>query len=513
MKRTSLTTAVIAGLAGVAGISNMANAVYLNGDGLGQVLIYPYYTVRNGNSTALTVVNTTNAGKAVKVRFLEGYNSREVLDFNLYMSPHDVWVAQIVPVGSGAGIYTPDNSCTVPPLPHTSAAAFPFSSYGYDGHYASIPADGGPTSIDRTKEGYLEMIEMGTVTNANYNSLNAITHNLNGVPPGCQQVNDAWTSNSANPYWLINNSFDITAASGGLFGSGTVVNVPLGTIEGYNAEAVDNFWLAGSFFHSDPGSLLPALYTGDSLTSYVYTATATSGAGAAVIGTVYSALAADRASPVTSLFMADTLYNEYWTSTGNFKVDSEWVITFPTKRFFVDAYSAGGPVPRKPFDVAFNKTVGTNGVAGSSCSTIGVGFFDREEQHPGLAPGNICPSPIQCGPVVLPTQLCYEVNTVTWNQPQPAAYKASTILGSNLAVDIETGYTNGWASLDMTNGASAQRQLTSQASQNVFNGLPGAGFWVTQFVNGNLGGVLANYTSLYRHKLHRACTRAAGVCS
>ena len=95
MKRTSMTAAILAGIAGVAGISNMANAVYLNPDGLGSVLIYPYYTVNGGNATLLSVVNTTNEGKAVKVRFLEAYNSREVLDFNLYLSPFDVWVAQV----------------------------------------------------------------------------------------------------------------------------------------------------------------------------------------------------------------------------------------------------------------------------------------------------------------------------------------------------------------------------------------------------------------------------------
>ena len=68
MKKTSLTTAIIAGIAGVAGISNMASAVYLNNDGLGQVLIYPYYTVNAGNSTIVTVVNTTAAGKATNRR-------------------------------------------------------------------------------------------------------------------------------------------------------------------------------------------------------------------------------------------------------------------------------------------------------------------------------------------------------------------------------------------------------------------------------------------------------------
>ncbi len=95
MNKNSLTTAVIAGLAGVAGIANMASAVNLNPDGLGQVLLYPYYTVNAGQHTLLSVVNTTDVGKAVKVRFLEGYDSREVLDFNLFLSPFDVWTANV----------------------------------------------------------------------------------------------------------------------------------------------------------------------------------------------------------------------------------------------------------------------------------------------------------------------------------------------------------------------------------------------------------------------------------
>ena len=93
MKRNSLTTAVVAGIAGVAGFAGLANAVDLNPDGLGQVLIYPYYTVNKSQDTQFSVVNSSDIGKAVKVRFLEGYNSREVLDFNLYLSPNDVWIA------------------------------------------------------------------------------------------------------------------------------------------------------------------------------------------------------------------------------------------------------------------------------------------------------------------------------------------------------------------------------------------------------------------------------------
>jgi hypothetical protein len=95
MNRKNLTSAVLAGLAGVAGIAATAQAVNINPDGLGQVLIYPYYTVNGGNVTLLSVVNTTENAKAVKVRFNEGLNTREVLDFNLYLSPFDVWTAAL----------------------------------------------------------------------------------------------------------------------------------------------------------------------------------------------------------------------------------------------------------------------------------------------------------------------------------------------------------------------------------------------------------------------------------
>ncbi len=54
-------------------------------DGLGQVLIYPYYTARTKHhdglrrldafNTLISVVNSTASAKAVKVRFLESLDS------------------------------------------------------------------------------------------------------------------------------------------------------------------------------------------------------------------------------------------------------------------------------------------------------------------------------------------------------------------------------------------------------------------------------------------------------
>ena len=97
-KRKSL-YAALAGI-GALGATGAAQAVNVNPDGLGQALIYPYYTTQGTNApynSLLSVVNSTNSGKVVKVRFLEGRNSKEVLDFNLWLSPKDVWTAAVVP--------------------------------------------------------------------------------------------------------------------------------------------------------------------------------------------------------------------------------------------------------------------------------------------------------------------------------------------------------------------------------------------------------------------------------
>src|ERR1022692_3448634 len=133
-KRKSL-HAALAGL-GALGATGAAQAVNVNPDGLGQVLLYPFYTTQGTNApynSLLSVVNSTNSGKVVKVRFLEGKNSREVLDFNLWLSPHDVWTAAVVPSGTGAGIVTADLSCTTPTVSNNPGSPTNFVNFAYAG--------------------------------------------------------------------------------------------------------------------------------------------------------------------------------------------------------------------------------------------------------------------------------------------------------------------------------------------------------------------------------------------
>ena len=68
----------------------------------------------NAFNTYVSVVNTTDVVKVVKVRFREGKNSREVLDFNLYLSPNDVWTGAVIPAGTATPIRAASSLPTTP---------------------------------------------------------------------------------------------------------------------------------------------------------------------------------------------------------------------------------------------------------------------------------------------------------------------------------------------------------------------------------------------------------------
>ncbi|MBS3747421.1 MAG: hypothetical protein KGY49_10295, partial [Wenzhouxiangellaceae bacterium] len=309
MKRKTLTTAVMAGLTGVAGMVSVANAVNVNPDGLGQVLLYPYYTARGGNDTLISVVNTTSQGKAVKVRFLEALNSREVLDFNLYLSPFDVWTAAVTDLGNiedsgyeSFGISTTDTSCTAPyffgdqdgyqDFLNFQYASEPFENPDPGGSDFAGTLDGGPTGLERTASGYIEIIEMGTLVPNPEDTPAAdgtdpaivpywvehagITGEGDRAPRNCDAIVDQWrevNSEGVPGIWETTDAefgFDEAGPSGGLMGAASIIDVTEGLMFSYNATAIDNFWAAGQTFHTDPGTLAPSLASSENGTSEAF---------------------------------------------------------------------------------------------------------------------------------------------------------------------------------------------------------------------------------------------------
>ena len=490
MKRNSLTTALLAGLAGAAGLASTAQAVNLNPDGLGQVLIYPYYTVNKGNNTLVSVVNTTSDVKAVKVRFLEGKNSAEVLDFNLYLSPFDVWTGAVIQTSntSGGNLITSDRSCTVPIIGNQTIA---FRNTEYVG-------DKGGNGLDRTREGYLEMIEMGVVFNDSAEGSNAI-HNSAGVPKNCQVLVNSWLEGGS---WDDSNGANnVTFPAGGLYGSGTIVDVANGTLHGYTADAIEGFY-SGSpsqALHSNPGDTFPSLAEAETgptgtATTFVFTATGS---------LVQSTWTSGTDDAVSALYMHDSIFNEFVTSP-NVGASSEWVVTFPTKRFYVNNTEDALP----PFTNIFPDN-------GSACEEIGINYWDREEQEPGVPPGTIDFSPQPEAETPDTPVLCFEAQVVTFNQEAAVTAGASLIFGSTYASNINTligvppnstTATTGHARLDFDTDSG--HVLESNEGDEYF-GLPVTGFWSVNYVNSNAQpGKLSNYSGAYRHRASRQITEA-----
>ena len=531
MKKNALTNAVIAGIAGVAGIASVANAVNLNPDGLGEVLVYPYYTVNGGNQTLLSVVNTTDLGKAVKVRFLEGRNSREVLDFNLYLSPFDVWTAavfQLTDTGPG-NLVTLDNSCTAPAIKTNTTLPQlangnrykPFVNFQFN----TPNADSGPKTLDRTREGHFEMIEMGVVDNVGSDlnptefSLDAITHGASGVPDDCLQVQRAWVAGNANEYWISDEEIDILPPTGGLFGAASIVDTLNGTMLTYNADAVDGFSDVSQ--HTEPGSLLPNLASArtnsanNEATALVFDdgtlVTATYPLSSVGIDFNQTGSAIDA---VSAVFANDAIFNEF-TTTESLGAESEWVITFPTKNQYVDR---PGTIAIDPFPNVFPRT----GTQGTSPVDIELRVFNREEGPAAQFcddPNNDACLPFSPRPpeqIGDTPQLLWETNVLTFNQGTVTG--GSTIFGSRLTANVEAndiGVTEGWLRLGLYNATGAGSLDTHISRQSVvaptgsivgnFFGLPVTGYWALSVTNTAVTpGVLSNYSGLFRHRGSRS---------
>ncbi len=510
MNRKNLTAAVLAGLAGAAGIVGSAQAVNINPDGIGQVLIYPYYTTNGGNTTLISVVNSSDQAKAVKVRFLEGQNSREVLDFNMYMSAYDVWAAALYNDNGTPTLVTSDSTCTVPYIYN------PEDGYGSQAFLPYALTDGGSSDISRTAEGHLEMIEMGTLVDITEGSATAATHVVDPetgavAPADCQQLVDAWTDpnnqvQGDEGYWLQNPFTDMEAPSGGLFGGASVVNVTAGTMYSYDARAINGFAtdvFAGELLHQPPGSTAPSLNSGDVMDAHVF------GADGSVINSSGLTRGVDA---VSFVFMHDQIMNEY-TTESEVGASTEWVVTFPTKAFYTYQPSSGSANAVAPFTSTWD------GELPGACEVVTLDtIWDREEQTITGTPGQPVPPIVSPAPPnpnlqpIIPFELCFETSVIEFG---PASGSSTAILGSTNFHNIdntELGFETGWVRLqldDYSYDANQNGQIDngedslSRDELGGLQGLPVTGFAVERFQNAFLGDgadVLANYGGIFQHK-------------
>jgi hypothetical protein len=486
-KRKALFTAVVAGL----GAAGTAEAVYLSPNNMGQVLVYPYYTTQTigGTSftTLITVVNTTSRAKAVKVRVLEGKTSAEVLDFNLFLSPNDVWAAAISPIdagsaSAGAQIQTFDTSCTNPAI--GAGVPVPFRNFQYAAGDAALPG----TGLDRTREGYVEILEMGPLSGT---WAAAVTHSFTtGLPANCAVVQTVALPPS------------IGAPGGGLAGTGTLMNVNSGFDAGYKADALDA-WSNVSRY-SVPTSTSPTLAGASPPISLVLNVGQQTAAGNSALATIYrtewnallsGVVGGGRA--VAAVYMHSSVINEYILDAATLS-NTDWVITQPLKNLFVNATTAATP---------YSNVLTTAG----ACEIVGFQYFNREERGAAAGGTDFSPTP----PSAPSNTLCWESNVLSIRNPSSTTgahtltpTTQSLVLGSfnvtnvNVTAPAGTGFQNGWAELSF-NGANATGAgmagslaasdrapvgtdvlaIAAVGGAHTFFGLPVTGFMVRTFRN------------------------------
>jgi hypothetical protein len=450
--------------------SPFALAVSVSHSGLGQVLLFPYYTARLTNSggsyaTLITVTNTTADTKVARVRFRESRNGREVAGLNVYLGAYDSWTAAITAAESGGAVLmTNDQSCTDPALTF-NAAKFAFTNINYSG----ANADGEDTSLTRTLEGYLEVFDLGVVKDA------SVITSVQSPPLGCIGALAATLDNTTN----------MGPPSGGLAGNANILSVLDGTLYPYDATALSAF--SSVPLYSRPTASEPTLADVNPKISRVFADDVVSE------GAWDVSKGASPTDPVTAILMADQLLNTFVLDviTNSF---TDWVVTMPTKPSYVVVGQSTSGSARPPFESNFAAGGAPDYFGEFTCPTNANTPFiaDREGR---VYSSNTC---IGVPPPPMPISLPWTANVMTFNH--------GNLLGAAVPADFPSVFQDGWAKISPYQYSTGlvHRLTSTDSPPKTYYGLPMIGFMANDYVNRTLlvGGqpVLSNYSATSAHK-------------
>ncbi|WP_198970414.1 cell surface protein [Xylophilus sp. ASV27] len=486
-----------------------ATVLELNPGGIGHIGIIPYFSTQNGNHTLISITNTdaTN-GKAVKVRFRSAANSDDVFDFTLFLSPGDVWTAD---VGKDAAtglsqLYTADNSCTLPA--------------SVNGKFITdrLP----PTFTDAqkaewTREGYIEVLNMADVPpqlsdGTTTNPLFTATKHINGVAPCTGSTLTALATDNVTTDGAKLNALGLDTPSGGLYTNAFIIN-SANAYMAWSTEPTAVEARASAGGAPGRGNLVFSPQTGNKLGSGEVTNIGNLTAdpllvsGAPVpyvsgivplqfdfpdLSTLYigasttTTTAASQAAALSKALAVSTVKNDYSTlaSIGS---KTDFTFSMPTRR-----YAAAVDYSASPAKVVFNGdnptyfTAANTTVKGNlACVQPGgsVTGWSRSEQY------------LTSGPVISPgtattLQFCGEVSVLTVNN-NPTNPAGNGVLGATVAVqNLYTGYQEGWINIGTPGLSNA--------------GLPVLGSAYTSAVGAPAAGMSTNYSWTYAHKFTKA---------
>ncbi|WP_027995450.1 hypothetical protein [Simplicispira psychrophila] len=462
------------GLPAISAAAPLATQLTSTTTGIGHILVVPYFSTQQNNNTLLNLVNTdTVNGKAVKLRFRGAANSDDVFDISIFLSPGDMWTANVSADGDLSRLATSDTSCTLPSAQDIKDLGGKFKT--------NRVRNADPL---QTREGYVEILNMADVppgtgtAGANSALYTAIKH-VNGVAPCTQALMDLQENDLVAIDGDVNSPVrrGYSWPTGGLMANWVIVNV--GDSASFSGEAVAlRATPSGTIDTSGSGNLVwfPQTTATPTMAANLLTADPLLSSGAVIaasydfpdLSTPYvsgalGASPAAQASELASTLAVRSVTNEYLTNKSvNFATD--WVFSMPTRRYAAAYnYGATGSAQRvlNPLVSAhFNSdNVTLDAAKGQLCISTGtMRAFDREEN----TRTTFVISPASA------VSFCGETSVLSFNS---AAY---SVLGAKIAQqNIETKFADGWFSIN---------------TPGVGNGLPVIGFAAAKTRGTNLGG-------------------------
>ena len=434
LKPLGIATAVAAASAGYVNVATAQPSVANNA--LGDLALVPYYTVNGEWITGIHIVNTSDRTQVVKFRFRRATDSLDALDFNVIMSPEDVYAGFLSDDENGNIIWSANDTTCTAPAATNGALQMP-----------AIYREGAET-------GYVEIIGMGAPTTETAGIAVAAKHTTDTlVPADCAAVRSNFFANgvAGTTRGVVDNANTVQSAS-------ATLSAPYNAINDNEFELTENV-LKVSYFIRDNDSGVEfgdnAVHIADflpepSMTNqqFGYLSGDLNGfdfpdldGGEPVNGTrgLFEGLRAGDVLGVTNLI------NE-WTANPANGAALSWVVTLPGQYVMLDMPTYIASLDDDDVDcdtglVADGSVTGGGDVCDFRDIPVNanVAAYNREELGEIPEAGDLTVSPALPGqPTVL--QLAKETNVITFG--------GNEVLGvSDVDITADLGQNFGWLSL------------------------------------------------------------------
>ena len=381
MKKNVLALSITAALVGLTGGAHAMTGVLggatatvqeFNGGGTGHSLVIPYFSTQASNNTLINIVNTdlTN-GKAVKVRFRGAANSDDIFDFQVFLSPGDVWTANIAQSADGRSrLLTNDASCTKPAKSVLNSTPFVVGRLDQT-MTAAQQANG-------TREGYVEIFNMGDIPKV---SAGVIGTPVKDAPTGFVAGLNPAAGTATNPLFnAIKHAAGVAPCGVASTTTGTAAQIA-------DAIAANNAW---TFLDSDASGTNNLKWDAATATAFnpvnagLLPPTTGLMANWTIINTVGAAAWSGEAVAVEARDVAGVVATSPSTGVGGERVNMGNVVYWPQTSVALDVSPATTVVEGYSADPLFRTanvwTKGTNvAIAAATAGAVAAAFYDMPD--------------------------------------------------------------------------------------------------------------------------------------